>query len=113
MPSTEPVRSSDHMSANSNGRAANGTRAESGRQSSHLKSNDTNASGPTTKCSSKHTNNTNKNSSGKNLTNDDDFTVPLYYSQEKLTLFPTKSLCKSVPAKYSSTDKRLYQLVFG
>jgi hypothetical protein len=71
-----------------------------------VRTNDTNASGPTTKCSSKHTKNTNKNSSGKNLANDDDFTVPLYYSQEKLALFPTKSLCKSVPAKYSSTDRR-------
>ena len=113
MPSTEPVRSSDQMNANSNGRAGNGTRAEFGRQSAHLKSKDTNAAGPAAECSSRQRENANKNSSGKKLANDDDFTVPLYYSQEKLTLFPTKSLCKSVPAKYSSTDKRLYQLVFG
>jgi EARLY FLOWERING 3 protein len=70
------------MNASSNGRAANGTRAESLRQSSHLKSNDTNASGPTTKCRSKHTKNTNKNSSGNNLATDDDFTVPLLQSRK-------------------------------
>ena len=55
-----------------------------------------------------------QNSSWKKLANDGDFTVPsvlysgmsLQSSQEKLTLFPTTSPCKSVPAKYSSTDKR-------
>ena len=104
MPSTEPVRSSDQMNANSNGRAGNGTRAEFGRQSAHLKSKDTNAAGPTAECSSRQRENANKNSSGKKLANDDDFTVPsvLYSgvpphsSQEKLTLFPTTSPCKSV-----------------
>lgn len=114
MPSTEPVRSSDQMNANSSGRAANCTRVESGRQSTHLKSKDTNAAGPTAESSSRHRENTNKNSSGKKLANDDDFTVPsvLYSgmpphsSQEKLTLFLTTSPCKSVPAKYSSNDKR-------
>ncbi|TKW25485.1 hypothetical protein SEVIR_3G123200v4 [Setaria viridis] len=119
VPSTEPVRSSDHMNANSNGRAGNATRAESGRLSTHLKSKDTNAAGPTAECSSKHRENTTKNSSGKKLTNDDDFTVPsVLYSgipphstQEKFTPFPTKSPYKSMPAmskssaKCSNTDK--------
>lgn len=120
MPSTEPVRSSDHMNANSNGRGCNATRTESGRQSTHFKSKDTNAVGPTAECSSKHRENTNKNSSGKKLTNDDDFTVPsVLYSgipphstQEKVTPFPTKSPYKSVPAmsksfaNCSNTDKK-------
>uniref|UniRef100_A0A804Q301 Protein EARLY FLOWERING 3 n=1 Tax=Zea mays TaxID=4577 RepID=A0A804Q301_MAIZE len=101
------VRQPDQTNANSNGQGANGTIAESGRQrqSTHLKSKDTNAAGPPAE---------GNNSVGKKLANDDDFTVPsvLYSgmpphsSQEKLTLFPTTSPCKSVPAKYSSTDKR-------
>ncbi|OEL29977.1 Protein EARLY FLOWERING 3 [Dichanthelium oligosanthes] len=121
VPSTEPVRSSDHMNANSNGRAANATRAESGRQSTHHKSKDTNAAGPTAECSSKHRENTNKNSSsGKKLANDDDFTVPsVLYSgipphctQEKFTPFPTTTPYESVSAmsksfaKCPNTDKR-------
>ena len=117
MPSTEPVRSSDHMNANSNG---NATRAESGRQSIHFKNKDTNAAGPTADCSSKHRENINRTSSGKKLTNDDDFTVPsVLYSgmpphstQEKVTPFPTTSSYKNVAAisksstKYSNADKR-------
>lgn len=113
MPSSEPVRSS-------HGRADNATRSESGRQSTHLKSKDTNAVGPNGEHSSKHRENTNKNSLGKKLTNDDDFTVPsVLYSgihphstQEKFTPFPTTSPYKSVsavsksPAKFSNTDER-------
>ncbi|CAL5096591.1 unnamed protein product [Urochloa decumbens] len=121
VPSTEPVRSSDHMNANSNGRVGNATRSESGRQSIHLKSKDTNAAGPTADCSSKHRENINKTSSGKKLTNDDDFTVPsVLYSgmpphstQEKFAPFPTTSPYKNHVAamsksstKYSNTDKR-------
>jgi len=117
VPSTEPVRSSDHMNANSNG---NATRAESGRQSIHFKNKDTNAAGPTADCSSKHRENINRTSSGKKLTNDDDYTVPsVLYSgmpphstQEKVTPFPTTSPYNNVAAisksstKYSNTDKR-------
>ncbi|CAN6331756.1 unnamed protein product [Urochloa humidicola] len=120
VPSTEPVRSSDHMNANSNGCAGNATRSESGRQSTHLKSKGTNAAAPTADCSSKHRENINKTSSGKKLTNDDDFTVPsVLYSgmpphstQEKSIPFPTTSPYKNVAAmskssaKCSNTDKR-------
>ncbi|PAN17746.1 hypothetical protein PAHAL_3G153600 [Panicum hallii] len=108
------------MNANSNGLAGNATRAESGRQSTHLKNKDTNAAGPTADCSSKHRENMNRTSSGKKLTNDDDFTVPsVLYSrmpphstQEKVTHFPTTSPYKNVAAisksatKCSNTDKR-------
>ncbi|KAF8724825.1 hypothetical protein HU200_020763 [Digitaria exilis] len=116
VPSTEPVCSS-------HGRAGNTTRAESGRQSTHLNSKDTNAAGPTAEHSSKHRENANQNSSGKKLTNDDDFTVPsVLYSgmpphstQEKFTPFPTTSPYKSVSAvskssaKCSNTDKRHFE----
>ncbi|XP_062180662.1 ELF3-like protein 2 [Phragmites australis] len=126
VPSTEPVCSLDHMNTNSNGRAGNASRAESGRQSTQLKSKDTYVAGPTAECSSQHRQNNDKNSSGKKLTNDDDFTVPsVLYSgmpphstqekvttQEKFTPFPTTSPYKSEPAmsksstKCSNTDKR-------
>ncbi|CAN6345613.1 unnamed protein product [Urochloa humidicola] len=120
VPSTEPVHSSDHMNANSNGCAGNATRSESGRQSTHLKSKGTNAAAPTADCSSKHRENINMTSSGKKLTNDDDFTVPsVLYSgmpphstQEKSIPFPTTSPYKNVAAmskssaKCSNTDKR-------
>ncbi|CAN6336594.1 unnamed protein product [Urochloa humidicola] len=120
VPSTEPVRSSDHINANSNGRAGNATRSESGRQPARLKSKDTNAAGQTADCSSKHRENVNKTSSGKKLANDDDFTVPsVLYSgmppqstQEKFTPFPTTSPYNNVAAmpksstKCSNTDKR-------
>ncbi|KAJ1264390.1 hypothetical protein BS78_09G259600 [Paspalum vaginatum] len=112
VPSTEPVRSSDHMNANSNGGADNATRAESGRQSTHLKTKDTGAAGLTAGCSSKHREIANKSSSGKKLTNDDDFTVPSFlYSglpphptQEKLAPFPSAPSKPS--AKCPNTDKR-------
>ncbi|KAL6841481.1 hypothetical protein ACP4OV_028624 [Aristida adscensionis] len=126
VPSTEPVRSSDHMNTHSNGRAGNAKRAESGRQSTQVKSKDNYAAGPAVECTSQPKENNNKNLSGKKLTNDDDFTVPsVLYSgmpphstqekvriQEKFTLFPTTSPCKAGPTmprtnvKCSSTDKR-------
>ncbi|KAL6618655.1 hypothetical protein ACP70R_033794 [Stipagrostis hirtigluma subsp. patula] len=126
VPSTEPVRSSDHTNANSNGRAGSATRAESGRQSTQRKSKDNYAAGLTVECSSQHKDNNNKNLSGKKLTNDDDFTVPsVLYSgmpphstqekvriQEKFTRLPTTSPCKNGStmsksyAKYSNADKR-------
>ncbi|XP_062232335.1 ELF3-like protein 2 [Phragmites australis] len=120
VPSTEPVRSSDHMNTNSNRLAGNATRAESGRQSTQLKSKDTYAAGSVAECSSQHKEN-NKNSSRKKLTNDDDFTVPsVLYSgipphstrekvvtQEKFTPFPTTSPYKTGPTMSKSSAKGL------
>ncbi|KQK04562.1 ELF3-like protein 2 [Brachypodium distachyon] len=126
VPSNEPARSSEHINTNSNGRDGNATRVESGRHSTQLKSKDTYAAGSTAECSSQRRENSVKNSSGKKLTNDDDFTVPSVFCsgvpphstqevvriQEKSTAFPSTSPYKSGPtmskssAKCSNTDKR-------
>lgn len=127
VPSNEPVRPSGHLITNSNGRDGSATRAESGRLSTQLKSKDTHAAGSTAECSSQRRENNTRNSTGKKLTNDDDFTVPSVFCsggvpphsareevriQEKPTPFPTASPYKSGPtmskssAKHSNTDKR-------
>ncbi|XP_051210709.1 ELF3-like protein 2 [Lolium perenne] len=114
VPSNEPLRSS-----NSNGRDGGATRVESGRPSTQPKSKDTHAAGSTAECSSQRRENNTRNSTGKKLTNDDDFTVPSGVPphsareeariQEKSTPFP---MYKSGPtmsrssAKQSSADKR-------
>ncbi|CAM0953401.1 unnamed protein product [Alopecurus aequalis] len=127
VPSNEPVRSSDHMNTISNGRDGSAARAESGRISTQLRSKDTYAAGSTAECSSQRRENNTKSSTGKKVTNDDDFTVPSVFCaggvpphsareevriQEKSTPFLTTSPYKSGPAtpkssaKYSNADKR-------
>ncbi|XP_062202367.1 ELF3-like protein 2 isoform X2 [Phragmites australis] len=76
MPSNEPAHSSEKIKGNSINRQSNSTRRESGRLSSQTKNNDVYAARSIAECTSQHrVSIIVKNSTGKEVANDDEFMV--------------------------------------